>query len=543
MTTTEVTPERIADLERRAGMGSETPIPLGRVVAVPPFPTDALPVWVAEYVTALADSTQTPPDLAAMLVLAALATAAGRKVNVLVRPGWLEPLNLYLTVAMAPGTRKSPVFARVAEPLMMWERRALDWAKPDIASAASRKRIASDLVRQAEKIAAGADEADEREKLTAEAVAVSEMADAIVVPVPPRLLADDVTAEAVASLLAEQGGRLAILSAEGDLFDLMAGRYSANHAGNFGVFLKSWAGDDLRVDRKGRPPEHVEKPALTLGLAVQPEVLTTIARQPGFRGRGLLARFLYAMPPTNVGSRLTNTAPVPEDIEHRYGTELAALTTTLAELEESATLNLSPAASMCFERFEASLEPRLHPTTGDLGHIADWGAKLVGHTARIAGLLHLATHLRDGWASPIRSATVRAAIDIADYLAIHALAVFEFMGADPIVADAKSIVEWLECTGDKTFTRRECHRAHQSRFLTAADLDPVLSLLEERGWITKLEQRPVVKGRPPSPAYSVTFHRDKSDESDKNPSSVDKSPLSVTSVTFVSQESLIEEAL
>ena len=319
MTTTEVTPERIADLERRAGMGSETPIPLGRVVAVPPFPTDALPVWVAEYVTALADSTQTPPDLAAMLVLAALATAAGRKVNVLVRPGWLEPLNLYLTVAMAPGTRKSPVFARVAEPLMMWERRALDWAKPDIASAASRKRIASDLVRQAEKIAAGADEADEREKLTAEAVAVSEMADAIVVPVPPRLLADDVTAEAVASLLAEQGGRLAILSAEGDLFDLMAGRYSANHAGNFGVFLKSWAGDDLRVDRKGRPPEHVEKPALTLGLAVQPEVLTTIARQPGFRGRGLLARFLYAMPPTNVGSRLTNTAPVPEDIEHHYG--------------------------------------------------------------------------------------------------------------------------------------------------------------------------------------------------------------------------------
>ena len=482
----------------------EPTIPFGHPVELPPFPVEVLPTWVGRYVTDLAQSTQTPSDLASMLALTILATAAARKVDVEVRPGWTEPVNLYVTVAMPPGSRKSPVFARVTAPLMAWEHRALDWARPDISDATARKRIAEDLVRQAEKIAAAADEAN-RERLTAEAVAVSEAADAILVPNPPRLLADDATVEAVASLLAEQNGRLAILSAEGDLFDIMAGRYSASRTPNFGVFLKGWSGDDLRVDRKGRSPEHVEQPALTLGLAVQPEVLSSISRQPGFRGRGLLARFLYALPPSNVGRRLTNTPPVPEAVEACYAAEMLTLLTTMAELQEPVSLTLAPAAARCFERFEAALEPRLHPDTGDLGHVADWGAKLAGHTARIAGLLHLATHLRDGWSVPIDLETVKAAIAIAEYLVAHAVAAFDLMGADPIIADARAIVDWLERADLESFSRRECHRALASRFSKATDLDPVLTLLEDRGWV---RQEPRTRtgpkgGRPTSPRFVV----------------------------------------
>lgn len=59
----------------------------------------------------------------------------------------------------------------------------------------------------------------------------------------------------------------------------------------------------LRVDRKGRPPEYIPRPALTLGLCVQPEVLRDIAALPGFRGRGLLARILYSVPADLVGRR------------------------------------------------------------------------------------------------------------------------------------------------------------------------------------------------------------------------------------------------
>ena len=57
---------------------------------------------------------------------------------------------------------------------------------------------------------AGADAGDSDK--TAAAIAASVLAEAITVPVMPRLIADDVTPEAAATLMAEQGGRLAMLT-------------------------------------------------------------------------------------------------------------------------------------------------------------------------------------------------------------------------------------------------------------------------------------------------------------------------------------------
>jgi replicative DNA helicase len=98
----------------------------------------------------------------------------------------------------------------------------------------------------------------------------------------------------------------------------MAGRYSVHGVGNFGVFLKGHAGDTLRVDRMGRD-EYVKSPALTLGLAVQPEVIRGLAQKQGFRGRGLLGRIIYAPPPVNLlGRRNMNPPPVPDDVRQAY---------------------------------------------------------------------------------------------------------------------------------------------------------------------------------------------------------------------------------
>src|SRR5262249_39118587 len=104
-------------------------------------------------------------------------------------------------------------------------------------------------------------------------------------PVLPRLMADDTSPEKLATLLSDHGGRMAVLSPEGGVFDIMAGRYSKSNAPNFDVFLKGHAGDTRRVDRILRPAEYVERPALTLGLALQPEVIRSLSEQKGFRGR------------------------------------------------------------------------------------------------------------------------------------------------------------------------------------------------------------------------------------------------------------------
>ncbi len=475
------------------------PLPLGRTTSTPPFPVRALPLWLAEFVEALAVATQTPTCMPGALVLAALATAAGGRAVVEVAPGWREPLNLFTAVAMPPGSRKSAVVARVTAPLVVAERDAIAAAGPLVVEAVTRRKAAEKAAEQAAAIAGRATGAD-REKALADAVESAHTAEAVVVPTTPRLLADDATPEALASLLAAQGGRVAVLSAEGDVFDIMAGRYS--NGPNLGVYLRGHAGDPLRVDRKGRAPEYVAAPALTVGLAVQPDVLRSIADRPGFRGRGLLARFLYAVPPSNIGRRSVGTPPVSAAVGDRYDAELTVLVSTLAEWSDPAVLTLTPDARGVLLEAERALEPRLGPS-GDLGHLADWAGKLAGATVRMAGLIHLAGNVRTGWGQPITATTMRAALDLADYCAAHAAAAFDLMGADPLIADARAVAPWLR--DRERFTRREAHRAHEARFPKATDLDPVLELLEERGWIRRLTDPPPSPkgGRPPSSVYAV----------------------------------------
>jgi replicative DNA helicase len=496
-------PASLADLDGTPdGAAWETPAPLGAVPALPVFPVDIFPGWLRQQVTCLTDFAQVPVDLPAVIALAVLAAAAGGRVTVEIRGSWREPANLYTVSAMPPGSRKSAVFAELAAPLLDAEQRIVERVGPLIIEAATARKVAQ---RDADKLAAkasGLDNGGARDQAMADAIEAAQMAEAITVPVMPKLVADDITPEAAASLLAEQGGRLAVLSAEGGCFATLSGRYSS--APNLEVFLKGHSGDMLRVDRKGRPPEHIPRPALTLGLAVQPQVLRDIATMPGFRGRGLLARILYSIPPNTVGTRKIRTDPIPDDVRDGYTAGVRALVLTLAEWTDPAVLMLTPDAAELLLTTAEDLEPRLGPD-GDLGHIADWASKLIGATARIAGLLHLAANLHDGWGKPITAETMAAAVRAAGYFTAHALAAFDGMGVEPAVEDARAVLAWLERTRPERFTRREAHMGlSRSRFPKVGDLDAPLDLLEQHGYIRRLpEPEREGPGRRPSPAYEV----------------------------------------
>jgi replicative DNA helicase len=471
------------------------------------FPVEVLPGWLGEYVAVVATATQTPSDLAGMLALAVLATVAAGAAEVEPRPGWREPLCLFVAVGMDAGTRKSAVFTSLARPVADFERDQAAAALPGITETAVLRRIADQAAAHAE-AAAGKAPASQQEEARAEAIARAAEASALVVPPVPRWLVDDATPEALAGLLATYG-RIALLSPEGDVFDQMAGRYNQAAGPNLGVYLKGHAGDLLKVDRRGRPPEYVERPCLTIGLAVQPEVLRGLAGRPGFGGRGLLARFLYSLPASLVGRRQAGAPPVPQAVADRYALELHALATSLAAPagdDGPAVLVLDQEAAELLLGLECDLEPRLAAGSGDLAHLAGWAAKLAGATCRLAALLHLAAHLRHGWAQPITADTFAAAIQLADYLVEHARAVFDLMGTDPRLDDARWLLDWIRRTGQAQFTRRDAHHAApRGRFPKATDLDPALALLEEHGWLRRVDaDSPGPKGgRPPSPRFLV----------------------------------------
>lgn len=482
------------------GEGWEPPSKLGYAGEPPVFPAHRFPPYLNDYCVAVAHTLQAPVDLPCMLALSVLGAIAGGRCVVEVRPGWREPLNLYTTTALAPGERKTPVFMRMIQPLEASEADALEAVRSEVAEAKARKARAQALADKAEQDAARASE-DAAAEAVHYAAQTRLMAEAITVPTHPRILADDATPESLASLLHEQGGRLALFSDEGEVFNMMAGRYSA--AGpNFGVFLKAHVGSPIRVDRKGRDPEIIARPALTMGLTIQPEMLAALSSIPGARGRGLLGRILWSVPMGRVGTRNPRVPGIPDALEAQYLDEMAVLFASLKEWTDPAVLVFTAQADEAVYVFEERMERRM-AAGGDLAHITDWASKLVGHTVRIAGLLHLAANVRTGWATPVQSATFADAIAIADCLATHAMLAFDVMSVDPLLVDARAVLGWV--TARERFSRRDIFHAYQHRFGKVTNIDPVLDLLVEHGYIRPLQDRTAAtrRGRPAGMKYTV----------------------------------------
>ena len=100
----------------------EQPIPF-EDVARPPFPVDALPSSVRPYVEAVAESTQTPVDMAGCAALSVIATSVQGKFAIRGKPDWTEPLNIYLTEIAPPSERKSAIQHAMVRPVSDYENR------------------------------------------------------------------------------------------------------------------------------------------------------------------------------------------------------------------------------------------------------------------------------------------------------------------------------------------------------------------------------------------------------------------------------------
>jgi hypothetical protein len=473
---------------------------------LPPFPIEVFPEPICAFVEALAANTQTPPALTGMQTLATCAAAVAKTHVVQAGPNWIEPLNIYALTVLPSGSRKSAVVKAATRPLCEIEQDKNAELAPIIAEAESTFRMLNARLKRAEEEATKGKAQDARLEAESEARALAKEIQAFNHPKELRLRADDVTPEQMNCLLAEQEGRLAIISAEGGLFELVAGRYSQG-VPNLDAILKAHIGDDITVDRIGRPPLHIADPALTLGLAVQPDVLSGLRDKPGFRGRGLVARFFYALPECNIGFRSTDAPELPEEVEIAYEetiTRLAKLTPIQREdgSKHPRVLHFTDEALALFKDFRAHVESTLGPT-GDLHDLMDWGSKLPGGVARIAGIFHLVVH--GDTDRNISRATVCHAINLGKYLAAHAKAAYGEMGLDPDVEDARRVLKWIKQTGDKQFSKRDAHYALQGRFKRADDLNRPLEILIERNYLRPIEAASKSgAGRKPSPVFEVS---------------------------------------
>ena len=466
----------------------------------PEFPLDALPSWLGRYCESVSEVVQTPHDLAGLLGLSVLAVCAAKRCRVAVDPGWTEPLNLYAVAAMAASERKSPVYSKMTAPIRRHEAAAQLAAAPQVAGADLERRVLAGRLAAAEKSAVNSKLKKDRDMGLSEAKVLADELARLPLLKSPRLLADDVTPERLAGLLSEQSGRMAVMSSEGDIFATISGRYSGG-VGNYGVFLLGYSDPLLKVDRVTREGFSVPWPALTLALTVQPPVVAECAADSRMQSRGLLGRFLWAMPKSRVGyravrdkapqiqgardydeaiTRLLNMAPDPfQDDDQRWR-----------------LMHLSAGARRLHLDLRRQIEPRLAKHQ-DLAEIATWAGKLAGNTARIMGLIHLATHIEhpEPWSLEISTETAAAACRIARWAIPHAEAALT-----PRIlqhSDAQHVLEWLLQQPADVLKQTDIHKGARRRGWTVKDhLEPALHKLAERGWIRLQDTKKKGRGRP-----------------------------------------------
>ena len=497
-------PERVLDWLETAQTSAlalrEDPEPISLdALNVPSFPTALLPTpWLRGMVEATSAATETPVELSSLLAFAVVATAVQRKFIVEPAPGYREPLSLWVLALLDSGCRKSAVHKELTAPLLDFERHHAAALAPEIARIESARHLAEERIKHLRQKAAKADGADldflRHELFEAESTLPE-------VPKSLRLWCQDVTPEKLAVLMADHGEAMAILSDEGGIFEILAGRY-ARGIPNLDLFLKAHSGTAYRVDRGCRPSVFMDSPALTLGLSPQPAVLNGLVKIPGFRGKGLLARFFFALPSSPLGHRTLDSRPVPVEVREAYHQAITQLLQLRPqEGGQPHRLRFSDEAFREWKAFQRHVEDELRDG-GTFEHIRDWAGKLPGAVARLAGILHCADHAGgDPHAGPIELPVTESALAIGALLERHALAAFCLMDVDSTLDEAQKVWAWGLRQRQATFSQRECFHALQGTFHEMAAIRPAFEILGERGYLFPL---PIDKrvGRP-SPRYRV----------------------------------------
>lgn len=492
-----------------------TPLP-GRT---DPLPTDAAGPVLGPLADAIAAALHVPADMVVTLALPLITTAAHGSWRIEVQPGWTEPLCLATLVALPSGERKSPTLRLLDQPLREVERETQAAKRPEIAQQAARRRLAEGKVEELRKKAIkGLDDGGIEREYLAE---VAKLEQLTVDPLP-RWLTDDATPEATVSLLAEQGA-VGSVSAEPGLFGVLAGRYSSGSP-NLEWLLKATSGEALIVDRIGRDPERVEHPAFSVTCCIQPGRLVELSSVRAFRESGLLARWIYAVPASQVGAR-----GATREVEMAAIAAWADRLATLArdgwkrhEAGEVATVRLSDQARARLENFRAALEPHLHPGHGRYAGIADWVNKLPGSAVRIAGAFTL---LADSDAVEVTEPIMDDAIRLATGYISHAIAAFGMTRPSAEgYSQAKQVLAMFGRlaveNGGEAVSKRAIHRklGDRSWVESSEALDRPLAILVDHGFIRPQPKEGGKQGRPSErylvhPAYLQTL----TDETDTTP--------------------------
>lgn len=457
------------------------------------FPLDSLPKVLKDYVEAVAAYNSVYTEMCVLPMFAALSLALQGKAKV-INPGTGHPeqINLYCLVIANPGERKSSTLNMFMQPIKNYERRYNEIHHNEIETYYVKHRILSQRLSNAIQRAKKAEDEQTAINLRQELTELENNPKTAL-----NYTLQDVTPEALISALNENKERAAIIGDEATLFKILCGAYSStkNSSGvNFDVLMSSYDGQEYKVSRKGSGNIYLKNPLITICAMIQPQPFKQILANPELSGKGLLQRFIFAVPQSNVGNIPFYAPKVPEKVAAAYNSLICEL---LRKNDSTAALTFDREAVRLLEDYHTLLQKKISPD-GMFAGLEEFASKQFAKVMKIAALLHLCEHSEN---EQITGHTAMNAISIGLWIENQAAAALEADMITDTEKNAKYVLRKLQKSSESVLTQRDIQR--RCKRLNIDDLREALSYLDDMNILKYQEEK--TKGRP---TMKVTLNPD-----------------------------------
>lgn len=447
---------------------TQAPRPWGGLPRSPMPPAldlSLLPPALRDMAVAVADSVGASRELAAVVGLGAGSACITGRVFVQLKPDWKEPGWAFLLVVAKPGEGKTPCFKHLANPLFDWQTTQNCARRVQVEQSGAQRAML-----EAEKVKAIKKGDKEAVRLAVQALAEQEQVFEV-----GRFVRGNTTPEAFVQLMSENRGAVAQLDDEGDLLDLLQGRYQ--EIPDLSPWLQGYSGGSSVELRRRSGSLFAENAAVSVLALTQPVVLENVLANGRMAGKGFLGRFLVCSPePPDTFVRHKPAIPMSAGLAYQK-----ALARLLAMPEM--VLTLEDAAREVFLDFEEEIFDKRRGEWAALETLGICG-KLAGNAARLAAILC-------AWADEktVSAARMRDAVALARWFAEHMLRLY---GAQNTVSrQAQEVLTLLQKRGEGCVLERVLTGTLRKRQgFDKEGFERALCELAARGYI----QRDEVKG-------------------------------------------------
>ncbi len=462
-----------------------------------PFPVDALPLAMANIISAVSRTERVPLALPAVCALGVVSAAIGAGLEVTSAPNRVTRANLYLLASAESGSGKSETFRLIAAPLLDHQTRLLEtWRLKTSPQLQSEIRVLDKEIAALERKTAKSGDPMERERLRGELEYKLARKDEMTARAAmPCIIAQDVTTERLAVLLRDN--REVVFSSSPDarkLVDNLMGRYNPGKTTDESLYLQAYSGDFVRVDRQGRDAVVLNKPCLALCWFVQPDLLATMLDEQSLSVSGFLPRLLVCH--TNATPRrIEGDAQVlSESVRDQWAQLVADLLAAFHAADKPHGTAPTQAAVAVFTDFHNRIVDRRAIDLADVGAFA---ARYAENAWRLAVVLHAAQWAGDATSEALTAETAANAVRVIEWFATSQL---DILAKGRHAAAAKvqdEVLELLESNRQRKSqdftTAREVHRARITATADAAKA--LLARMEAEGLLVGEDITPAHGGK------------------------------------------------